>query len=177
LDDIAWEWSLESALFRRHVTMPTIVAALPDLSRARAKGVARIRRVLALRPLGAAPTESLLETLMVQLARAVGAPDPTRQFVVFNEFGEFEARVDLCWPELGLFLELDGQGHRLQPVYDSNRETRVVAATGWLCGRFTWDEVRKHPQASGRRLLRVIAQAERRPLPVSSALVRVIDGK
>jgi very-short-patch-repair endonuclease len=101
---------------------------------------------------------------MVQLARQVGAPVPTRQLRVFNRFGEFEARLDLCWPEIGLFCELDGQHHPGQPVYDANRQTRVVAATGWLPGRFTWREVRYNPIPTGRRLLGLIAQAERRPL-------------
>jgi very-short-patch-repair endonuclease len=51
------------------------------------------------------------------------------------ESGLFVARVDLCKPEIGLFLELDGQHHKDQPVYDARRETAVVAATGMLPGR------------------------------------------
>jgi very-short-patch-repair endonuclease len=107
----------------------------------------------------------LLETFMVQLARGVpDLSDPVRQHVVYSEHGVFVARVDLCWPELGVFIELDGQQHRFQPVYDSSRETAVVAATGWLCGRFTWDEVVRTPTSSRRRLAGVIDQAVRRPL-------------
>jgi very-short-patch-repair endonuclease len=75
---------------------------------------------------------------MVQLAREVeGVPEPTRQFVVVDRNGLFVARVDLCWAEFGAFLELDGRHHKDQPVYDARRETAVVAATGWLAGRFT----------------------------------------
>ncbi|HVV35215.1 MAG TPA: hypothetical protein VHC63_01345 [Acidimicrobiales bacterium] len=164
LDDVQWEQALESALFRRHVCLAELEAALPDLSRARTAGVALMRRVLAVRPPGAAPTESLLETLMVQLLRSIGVPTPTRQLELFNEHGELEARLDLCWPELGLFLELDGEGHRFQPVYDANRQTRVVALTGWLCGRFSWTEVHDNPIPTGRRVLRLLEQAARRPL-------------
>jgi very-short-patch-repair endonuclease len=84
-------------------------------------------------------TESLLETLMVQLAREVdGLADPSRQHRVYDVHGSFVARVDLCWLTLGLFLELDGQHHKNQPLYDARRETAIVAATGWLAGRFTW---------------------------------------
>src|SRR2546430_4158695 len=83
--------------------------------------------VLVLRPAAAPPTESLLETLMVQLARTVpGLGPPVRQLEVFDEHGQFVARVDLAWPELGLFIELDGQQHTGQPVYDARRETAVV---------------------------------------------------
>lgn len=88
------------------------------------------------------PTESLLETLAVQLLRREPSiPTPTRQFEVVDEHGQFVGRPDLCWPEFGVFLELDGQQHEDQPVYDARRQTRITAVTGWRCGRLTWDEV------------------------------------
>src|SRR5439155_8862813 len=117
---------------------------------------------LSLRPSGAPPTESLLETLMVQLVRRVaGLRAPDRQVVVTDQHGVFVARVDLAWPELGLFIELDGEHHKGQPVYDASRETAVVAATGWLPGRFTWDEVTRIPRSTARRLDAIAAQGRR----------------
>src|SRR5205809_7921453 len=114
---------------------------------------------------GAPPTESLLETLMVQLARTVpGLPDPVRQLRIEDDHGQFVARVDLAWPDLCLFIELDGEQHKDQPVYDARRETAVVAATGWLCGRFSWTEVVRVRKATARRLAAVAVQARRRPL-------------
>ena len=161
LDDLVWEQALESAL-RKELT------TIEDLEHvANAPGTARIRRVLASRPAGAPPTESLLETLTVQLARHVpGLGEPTRQLVVESRHGRFVARVDLAWPELGLFIELDGEHHKGQPVYDASRETAVVAATAWLCGRFTWTEVTRHRRHTIRRLAELAEQAHRRPLPV-----------
>ena len=100
---------------------------------------------------------------MVQLARDIpGLPPPVRQYTVYDEHGELIARVDLCWPQLGLFIELDGQQHKGQPVYDAMRETAVVAATGWLPGRFTWLEVVRLPNLTRRRLEALGAQACRR---------------
>jgi hypothetical protein len=164
LDDLRWEQALESALRQRLLR----VGDLNDLP-PRRPGSPRIRRVLALRPVGAPPTESLLETLMVQLARTIpGLGPPVRQFDVFDEHGQFVARVDLAWPELGLFIELDGQHHAGQPVYDARRETAVVAATGWLCGRFTWTEVATLPHSTARRLGAIAHQARRRPPTTSS---------
>ena len=166
LDDDTWEQALESAMRRKLTTLDELAAAAIEPRRPEA---ARIRRVLARRPAGAPPTESLLETLMVQLARTVpGLGDPTRQYVVYRD-GEFVARVDLAWPELGLFLELDGQHHKGQPVYDSRRETAVVAATGWLCGRFTWHEVVVIPRTTARRLADIAEQCRRRPLNAPAA--------
>ncbi len=144
LSDAVWEHALESALRKRLTSIDAVRGN---------------RRVLDRRPAGAPPTESLLETLMVQLARTVpGLPDPVRQLQVGR------ARLDLAWPQLGLFVELDGQHHKDQPVYDARRETAVVAATGWLCGRFTWTEVVHMPNTTARRLAEVAEQARRRPV-------------
>ena len=119
---------------------------------------------MALRPPGAPPTESLLETLMVQLVRTVpGISEPVRQLEIYDEYGNLIARIDLCWPDLGLFAELDGEHHNGQPVYDANRETAVVAHTGWLCARFSWTEVTKTPTPTARRLARIAEQCRLRP--------------
>ena len=144
LSDAGWEQALESALRMRLASIGAVTGNA---------------RVVQRRPAGAPPTESLLETLMVQLARTVpGLPDPTRQLQIGK------ARLDLAWPRLGLFVELDGQHHKDQPVYDASRETAVVAATGWLCGRFTWTEVVHTPNTTARRLAALAEQARRRPV-------------
>jgi len=166
VDDLTWEQMLESALRKKLATLEAVAAEAEAMARSRTPGAGRIRRVLAIRPDGAPPTESLLETLMVQLAREIsGLAPPTRQVVVRERDSRFVARVDLAWPDLGLFIELDGQQHLGQPVYDASRETAVVATTGWLCGRFTWTEVMHHRQHTLRRLTQLISQARRRPMP------------
>jgi hypothetical protein len=156
LDDDSWEQALESALRKGLLTVDELEQALPVLGAS---------RVLRLRPPGAPPTESLLETRAVQLIGTIpGLGEPIRQLNVCDEHDRFVARVDLGWPDLGLFLELDGEHHRAQPVYDASRETAVVAATGWLCARLTWTEVVHHPTATARRLAAIVEQARRRPL-------------
>jgi hypothetical protein len=161
LDDLRWEQALESALRTRLVSIAALEELLPEMGRARVPGTSRMRRVLRLRPDGAPPTGSLLETYMIQLIRTVpGVPDPVRQLPVGW------ALLDQSWPDVGLFIELDGQQHAGQPVYDARRETAVVAATGWLCGRFTWHEVVRVPTSTGRRLAAVYQQALGRPLVV-----------
>jgi very-short-patch-repair endonuclease len=162
LDDKHWEHALEAALRKRLTTIAAIEVALPTLSARRQRGATRIRRVLAMRPVDAPPTESLLETYAVQLIRDAGLPTPTRQFVVRTADDRFVARVDLCWPELGVFLELDGRGHDGQPVYDAVRQTAVVGAKGWLCIRATWRQVVNNPKPAARDFAAVLEQAGRR---------------
>lgn len=159
LSDDRWEQALESALRHKLTTIAAITTELPEMSRARTSGVRRIRRVLARRPVGAPATESLLETLAIQLFRAEGFPEPQRQVTVYAKNGRLIARVDLAWPELGVFVELDGGHHRDQALHDSNRQNRVVGATGWLCARFTWEQIVKHGKASARELRALFAQA------------------
>lgn len=166
VDDPVWEQANECALHRKHFAMEEQRSLLP--SAAGCPGVERIRRVLALRPDGAPPTESMLETLAVQLIRALpGVPEPSRQHRIVYEDRRHH-RIDLCWPDIGLFLELDGQGHKNQPVYDSLRGSAIVAETGWLGIRVTWDEVVRYPHHTARRITRVVMQARRRPLPVAA---------
>ena len=44
----------------------------------------------------------------------------------------------------------------------------MVAATGWLVGRFTWYEVVHIPHLTTRRLAGIAEQARRRPLAQSA---------
>ena len=162
LADDVWERALESALRKALVTVADLERAIPSLGASRTPGTPRIRRVLARRPEGAPPTESLLETMALQLARATPLGEMTRQHEVTNVHGDFVARVDLCRPDLGVFLELDGQHHRDQPVYDAARETAVVASTGWLPARFTWHQVVRTPRTTQRRMTDIATQARRR---------------
>jgi very-short-patch-repair endonuclease len=163
-NDLVWEQALESALRKRLLAVTDLEMELPFLGRARVPGTARIRRVLALRPPGAAPTGSLLETLMVQLTRLY-----TRLAPAVRQLQVGPYLLDQSWADIGLFLELDGQQHLDQPVYDARRETAIVAATGWLCGRFTWTEVVRVPVSTGRRLDALAVQAIRRPRRSSEA--------
>jgi very-short-patch-repair endonuclease len=157
LDDIRWEHALEYALRKRMTSVDHVAGELHEMGRRRTPGTTRIRRVLELRPYDAPPTESLLETLMVQLIRKYSRlPEPTRQHVVVDRYGDFVARVDLAWPELGVFIELDGEHHKSQPRYDARRETAVVATTGWLPARFTWTEVTRIPELTARRLIDIV---------------------
>ncbi len=146
LDDQTWEQALEFC-FRKTLVTDSQVTAWSCGSTVAAR---RVRRVVKVRGgLEVPHTDSLLETLAVQLMRDdPRLPTPTRQLPILDpETGRVVARVDLCWPALRLFLELDGQQHNDQPVYDARRQNLVTAITGWRCARLTWDQVdRQQPE-------------------------------
>lgn len=157
------EQNVEWLLRQRTITADELRATVDEAGLSRVKGVTRLRGVLDRRPPGVPPTGSLLETLFLQLTRrADRVPEPQRQVVVENAAGRFVAQVDFAWRDLGVFIELDGMSYHGQPVYDATRETAVVAATGWLCGRFTWREVTRTPTHTARVLAGVIGQGRRR---------------
>ncbi len=163
LDDTHWERALESALRKRLVTIAEVEKAVLSAGASRTPGTRLMRRVLQLRPPNAPPTESLLETLAVQLVRPEPSlPEPTRQYEVTTINGTFVGGPDLSWPSLGVFIELDGRQHKDQPVYDAHRETSIVIATGRLPGRFTWDDIVRRPNLTRRRLVALLEQARRR---------------
>lgn len=165
LSDTHWEQALEFCLRKGYVGDDQ----LELWARGNAVAARRARRVIKLRGgLELPPTESLLETLAVQLLRRDPTlPVPTRQFPIYDRYDNFVGRPDLCWPDLGVFLELDGQQHKFQPVYDARRQTRIAAVTGWRCGRLTWDEVNHFPESTLRELAELLGTCRVVPTTVS----------
>jgi hypothetical protein len=165
LDDDHWEQALEFCLRESHVTRDQLVAwQQPNTIAGR-----RVRRVVAARGgLDIPPTGSILETMAVQLIRRdPSLPTPIRQYAIYDANDNFVGRPDLSWPDLGIFLELDGQQHAGQPVYDARRQTRITIATGWWPGRLTWDEVNYFPESTLRELAALLRVSAGLPTKVS----------
>lgn len=137
LDEV--ELALESALHQRLVSLDALRAVART---ARRPGAAALRAVLARRPSGAAPTESYLETRMVQLLRRHGLPEPERQVDQFDRHGHI-GRLDLV---IGtVVIELDGRRH-----HDSDHAFHAdrlrwsrLQACGFTVLVFTYDQVER----------------------------------
>ena len=157
VDDLTFELALEAAV-RAGLPIESIVA------RPGAHGAARIHRVLALRPPDAPATGSELETRFVQLVRpSPVVPTPQRQVPVYLD-GVPIAYLDLAWPSLGLFVELDGKGTHDRPsalLYDRDRQNKIVTMLGWGPLRYTWDDVVNRPVTTLRKVEDAIRRAAR----------------
>jgi hypothetical protein len=141
LDDDRMELVVESALRKDR--------GLEFDQAAGTSGRARLRRVLARRPPGAPATESELETRYLQVVRTAGLPPPVRQHRVVDERGQCVGRLDVCWPEVGLWVELDGRATHDQPgalLSDRHRQNQLADRLQWLPLRFTWDDVVTRPR-------------------------------
>jgi hypothetical protein len=162
LDDIRWEWSLESAVRKDLVTIPDLTASLDRRAQLRWMGVARARHVLGLRGVDARPTDSQLETEFIQLIRPVpGIPEGERQLPVYRH-DRIIARLDVAFPSRMAYTEVHGGQHRQSLPYDANRETIIAGTLGWLASEVTSIDIRRTPKATIARMVEFIATATRR---------------
>jgi hypothetical protein len=169
LDDITWEWSVESAMRKELVTMLALTAELDRRAALRRPGVGRAQRVMALRPHGARATGSQLETEFIQLIRPVEQiPEEERQFPVVRH-NAVVARLDVAFPQVHAYTEVHGGQHRESLPYDACRETMVAATLGWPESEVTSRDVRHARRVTIARMIEFIQTASRRvlvaPLP------------
>lgn len=97
-------------------------------------------------------SESVGETRCRFLCWAQGLPAPIPQYEIKDRSGRVVARVDLAWPELGVFLEFDGRvkyekflrdGESVTDAVlrEKRREQLVCELTGWRCIRVVWADL------------------------------------
>lgn len=132
----------DSALRHRLVDRGELVATL---SARRGRAAAGPRRVAgAVDPCARSVLESLLRVLLL----LGGLPAPLSQYVVRDRCGAFVARVDLCWPSVRLVVEADGFAfHSDRASYRADRQRlNALERLGWRVLRFTWEDVRGHPE-------------------------------
>lgn len=97
-------------------------------------------------------SESIAESWCRALIIASDLPRPLLQVDVFDEFGNFVARVDMAWPELGVCFEFDGAvkyQQFLRPgesaadaVMREKRRERALIDLGWTVSRGVWADLR-----------------------------------
>jgi very-short-patch-repair endonuclease len=103
----------------------------------RAKGIARLRRVVDLaEPKAESPMETRLRMLLV-IARL---PRPEVQVELHDNQGHFLGRPDLLYRRQRLAIEYDGGNHRDRMVDDNRRQNGLVGA-GFRLLRFTAADV------------------------------------
>jgi hypothetical protein len=107
-------------------------------------------------------SESVGETRTRHLCWTQHLPAPVPQFEVRDRHGTVVARVDLAWPELGVFLEFDGKQKYLRfrregesvtdaVLREKAREDLVRELTGWRCIRIIWADLNR-PAATATRI-------------------------
>lgn len=121
-----------------------------------ARGIRRLRRVL---PLVDGGAESPQETRTRLALIDAGLPKPQTQIRVYNEYGDFVARVDMGYRELLVGVEYDGPQHWTNPVQQARDIERqaALADLGWAIVRVSSDLLRYR---RGTFIARVVAAME-----------------
>ncbi len=138
--------AIDDALHRKLVDPVALGAALAGVDRR--LGVQAARRAFAMADgLAESVGESFLRVVMKEL----GLPEPNLQVVVRGPRGEFIARVDLAYPDLGVIIEFDGETKYtalLRPgqsashvvIAEKDRENRLLEC-GYIVIRVVWKEL------------------------------------
>lgn len=106
-------------------------------------------------------SESVGETRIRYLCWAQGLPTPIPNYEVKDREGNVRYRVDLAWPELGVFLEFDGllkyqrsrrEGESAGECVERERrrENHIIELTGWRVVRVVWADLHHPAQTAGR---------------------------
>lgn len=122
-------------------------------------GCGVLRAALDERALGAAPADGMLEPRLAQLCARYRLPRPVFQYVVTDAAGRVIARVDFAYPELLVFLEVDGYEVHGRPEAmeaDFDRQNRLVAL-GWVPIRFGWRVLVRQPRVVARQIEDVLS--------------------
>lgn len=137
------EMALDAAENRELVTRDSVRTTLTRLGRSGRNGVGAVRRLLATHGPDRKPTESEMETLLLQVLRRKGFPEPVTQYEI-RRAGRFVARVDAAYPQWRIAIEYDSYEYhagRKAHDRDNDRRNKVVAA-GWLPMTATAEDLR-----------------------------------
>jgi very-short-patch-repair endonuclease len=127
------ELALENALRRGLTTEAELAATVKRLSRSGRPGGPVLRQLLEARAPDRRPTESEMETRLLQAIRAHGLEEPVAQFEVWQG-AAFIGRVDAAYPEAKIAIEYDSDefhSGRAAMGRDRSRRHRLLVA-GWL---------------------------------------------
>jgi hypothetical protein len=121
---------LHAARRQRLITYESTVSTFERLAGRGRPGVAVFRTALERWPLHDRPTESEMETTVLQLLRRAGLPEPALQYEVYDDSGRFVARADLGFPQWRALVEYDSEQEHLDEwaiAADASRKNRLVA--------------------------------------------------
>lgn len=99
----------------------------------RHRGARGLRRLRVALPLVDGGAESPKETWLRLIFLDAGLPQPTTQYVVYDEGGSYVRRIDMCWEEFKVGAEYDGEQHltnRRQYVLDV-QVNRILQRLSW----------------------------------------------
>jgi very-short-patch-repair endonuclease len=103
------EFLVQAARRKRLITYASTKEMFDRHARRGLKGVSALRETLERWDPDSRPTESEMETMLLQALRRNGLPEPVLQHEVFDSAGLFIARPDAAYPDVALTIEYDSK--------------------------------------------------------------------
>jgi len=128
------EYVVQAARRKRLITYESMRATFDRHARRGLKGVRALRATLDRWVQESRPTESEMETLLLQTLRQHGLPEPTLQYEVRDADGHLLGRVDAAYPSARIAIEYDSkQEHsdEFQRARDARRNSALQARGDW----------------------------------------------
>ena len=142
------EWALDFCLRRRWTTWDELRALVTRYGGHGYEGAAILRELFELRAPQFQHTDSLLETLALQVTRDAGLPTPLLQFPLRRN-GDVIACADLAYPKQRVLIETHGDKYhrakRWQLTRDCRRENAIALLRDYTVLKYSWDMVTKEP--------------------------------
>ncbi len=115
------------------VTFESTELALRRLARRGRPGSRMLRAVLASRDPAQAPSESEMETLMLDVIERHGFPAPIPQYEIYDSTGRFVARCDAAYPHARIAIEYQSYQEHAgpEPLVRDNRRRNALRAIEW----------------------------------------------
>ena len=150
------ETMVHVALHRRLTHVDRLIAEYFAISRHGRRGAGPIGRLLRELDPSMGPAESKLELVLLGILDENGLPAPVRQHPVAVSGENF--RLDVAYPEEKLFIEGDGFGaHGTRTAFENDRwRQNLLVLAGWSPLRFTWRQLRQHPEAVASQVARAL---------------------
>ncbi len=134
---------LDDQLSSGLLTYLELVAVFNAIARRGRRGIGKMRPLLEVRGEGYVAASSELEQRFIELVRAHGLPEPTRQHLPPWAIEDGIGRVDFAYPDRRLLIEVDGR--RWHSRDSANEEDRyrdqLAVASGWRVLRYTWTQI------------------------------------
>lgn len=152
--------ALDRAIASKVLTPMSALAELDRRGGVGVRGTAKLRALLDEAGITGSHSPSVLEAKTRRLIRRAGLPQPECELIV-GQHGEY--RLDFCWPELMLAIEVDGwMYHSSFAAFQRNKTRRnSMSVAGHLVLEYTWTHVTKQ-QAAVIREIRTAYEARSR---------------
>jgi very-short-patch-repair endonuclease len=150
---------VDDALARRSLLIGELMSTFDDLVSPGRKGLAIVRRVLAVRQPGYVAPSTASESKLLRALRRGGLPRPVLQFP--HPGAEIVGFVDAAYPAQRLLVEVDGRRWHTRERDFARDRARDNAATAarYRTLRFTWDDVSRRPDWVADQVRAVMAVA------------------